>query len=186
MIPYVILAIEDESDRAFMAELYLNYHKLMYREIIQIVRDTWAADDILQTTLEKLIDKVQELRNKDRDRLVNYIITACKNTSFNYLREKGRHPEFPFEEWGDLEGYENDGNAVDTGLMHECDLNSLAHIWPKLSARNRYLLEGRYILQKPLDEMAKELDIKPESLRMALTRAKISALRLMEEENFIH
>lgn len=26
MIPYVILAIEDESDRAFMAELYLNYH----------------------------------------------------------------------------------------------------------------------------------------------------------------
>ena len=24
MIPYVILAIEDESDRAFMAELYLN------------------------------------------------------------------------------------------------------------------------------------------------------------------
>ena len=39
MIPYVILAIEDESDREYMTALYIEYHRLMYSEIKKLLSD---------------------------------------------------------------------------------------------------------------------------------------------------
>ena len=48
MIPYCILAIEDDSDRAFMTSLYNRYGRLIYHQIFRIVADTWAAEDLMQ------------------------------------------------------------------------------------------------------------------------------------------
>ena len=59
MIPICILAIEDDDDRAFMAKLYLNYRRLMYKEILRIVHNQWEAEDVFQTAIEKLIGKVK-------------------------------------------------------------------------------------------------------------------------------
>lgn len=33
MIPMIIMAIEDEDDRSFMANLYVDYQRLMYKVI---------------------------------------------------------------------------------------------------------------------------------------------------------
>ena len=35
MIPYCILVIEDDDDRAFMEQLFVDYHRLMYHENLQ-------------------------------------------------------------------------------------------------------------------------------------------------------
>lgn len=73
MIPLYILAIEDESDREFMTGLYIQYHRLMYHEIYKLLHDPWATDDVLQAALEKLIDRIGQLREMDRTHLVNYL-----------------------------------------------------------------------------------------------------------------
>lgn len=83
IIPYIILAIEDDGDREFMAWLYIQYQSLLYSEIIRIVQSSTDAEDVLHTVIEKLIDKVGFLRKLDRRGLVNYIITAAKNTAHN-------------------------------------------------------------------------------------------------------
>ena len=86
IIPICILAIEDDDDRAFMAELYLNYRRLMYKEILRIVHNEWEAEDVFQTAIEKLIGKVKELRQKDRDHLVSYLIVTSRHVALNALR----------------------------------------------------------------------------------------------------
>lgn len=182
MIPCCILAIEDDDDRAFMEHLFVQYHRLMYRKIIEILHDPWATDDVMQSVLEKLIDKVKELREKDRDRLVNYIISACKNRARNYIRDKGNKHEFVLDEYWDHEDIENSRYAIELRFEKEAELERLAKIWPKLDERSQYLLEGRYILEKSPDQMAKELGLKPDSIRMALSRARKNANKLMQEE----
>ena len=74
MIPYCILVIEDDDDRTFMEQLFVDYHRLMYHEIFKLVHDQWAAEDVMQSTLVRLIDKIPELRLKDRGHLVNYTL----------------------------------------------------------------------------------------------------------------
>ena len=62
MIPYCILVIEDDDDREFMTLLYIRYQRLLYKEIYEILKNSWNTEDILQATLVKLIDKIPELR----------------------------------------------------------------------------------------------------------------------------
>ena len=98
IIPYIILAIEDDGDREFMAWLYIQYQSLLYSEIIRIVQSSTDAEDVLHTVIENLIDKVGFLRKLDRRGLVNYIITAAKNTAYNYCRDKKKELDFDFEQ----------------------------------------------------------------------------------------
>ena len=56
----------------------------------------------------------------------------------------------------------------------------MAAVWDKLDPRSQYVLEARYILDKTDDEIADFLGIKPDSVRMALTRARKKAYDLME------
>lgn len=172
MIPYCILVIEDDDDRAFMEQLFVDYHRLMYHEIFKLVHDQWAAEDVMQSTLVRLIDKIPELRIKDRDHLVNYIITASKNQARNYMRDSGRHSTSDLQEFMEYEDPNMDGEAIELQVIKKEDLEALSRIWTQLDERTRYLLEGYYILNLPAAEMARELNIKPASLRMALTRAR--------------
>ena len=48
MLPLVILAIEDENEKAFMTWLYLQYRRLIYSEVRKIVGNTDEAEDLLQ------------------------------------------------------------------------------------------------------------------------------------------
>ena len=182
MIPVCILAIEDDSDRMFMEGLYHQFNRLMYHEIFKITQDFDTTEDILQNTLVKLIDKIQKLRALDRDRLVNYIITSSKNTALNHLRDKKRHPAFPFDDYIDHPDLKHDRHITEDHIIQAEEQEFLYRVWPNLDERSRYLLEGRYLLEKTNEELAQELHVKPDSVRMALTRARKTAFQLLTEE----
>lgn len=184
MIPYCVLAIEDDDDREFMTFIFLEYQRLMYRTIYQITHDSWTTEDVMQETLIKLIDKIPLLRSQDRSRRVNYIISAAKNTAINYLKREKKVTVFSFDDNMDspfglsadlIEDYLEQVSIWD-------DWDCLHRVWPELDPKSQYLLEGRYILKKSPEEMAHDLGIKTNSLRMALTRAKRLAKKLIQEE----
>lgn len=181
MIPVCILAIECESDREFMTGLYENYHRLMYSQIIKIVRDDFVAEDLLHDVLVKLIDKIDELREKPRDKLVNYIISSCKNRSLNYLRDRKIGADVPWEFWDNLPDPEQDRNQMELMIVTKEDLSRLSQVWPQLDSRNQNILERYYIEEKSVREISEELGIKAESVRMALTRARRAAYALMKK-----
>lgn len=182
MIPYFVLVIESDADRRFMMMLYQKYNRLIYHEIFQIVSDTWVAEDLMQEVFIKLIERVEELRCKDRNRLINYIISAAKNSARNYLRDSIRYVEVPFDEQSDLDNPFHDRDMMETRLILESELDGLTRIWPKLDMRSRYLLDGYYILKKSAPEIASDLGMKSSSVRMALTRARRTAYQLLEQE----
>ena len=72
MLPLMITAIEDENDREFMERLYLQYHRLIYSEVRKLVQNEDEAEDLMQTVVEKLIHKVDLLRDLERRRLAEF------------------------------------------------------------------------------------------------------------------
>lgn len=157
MLPICILAIRDDDDRAYMTRLFVKYQRLMYRTIYDILGDKWATEDVLQTTLLRLIDHLDTLRRLEPEGLAGYIAAACRHTAYNAVRDSSRHPWLP--------------------------LDALAQVWPRLDENTRWLLEARYILDYSDGELARELGVKPDSVRMALTRARRKARRLMESQH---
>lgn len=57
-IPASILAIENESDRDFMENIFFSYQRLIYHEIGSILNDPWSKDDIFQTVIVQLINNI--------------------------------------------------------------------------------------------------------------------------------
>lgn len=177
IIPYIILAIEDDGDREFMAWLYIQYQSLLYSEIIRIVQSSTDAEDVLHTVIEKLIDKVGFLRKLDRRGLVNYIITAAKNTAYNYCRDKKKELDFDFEQEVIVDNYD----SLEDDTIKRENLFCLDQVWNSLDSKTQYLLSAKYLLNKSGKEIANDLGMSSDNVRMALVRAKRKARQAMED-----
>lgn len=186
MIPYCILVIEDDDDREFMASLYQRYNRLMYSTVRKIVKDPFDTEDVVQTALVKLIDKIDQLRTRSHDQLVNYIFSTSKNTALDFINRSRPGNEVSLEEYPELpdpnvEPSHNERN-VELRLIKGEELEMLCQALPQLDARNRCLLEGYYFLDKSMAELGQELGIKPSSVRMALARARRKAFELLQND----
>lgn len=186
MIPYCILVIEDDDDREFMASLYQRYNRLMYNTIIKIVKSPYDTEDVLQIALVKLIDKVELLRSRSRDQLVNYILSTSKTTALDFVNRSRPKNEVSLEEYGELPDPNTDPDyserEVELRMIKGEELEVLRQILPRLDARSRRLLEGYYFLDIPMAELGHELGIKPDSVRMALARARRKTFELLQND----
>lgn len=184
MIPYCILIIENEDDREFMENLFHNYQRLMCSIIQPIVKEPFDTDDVLQSVLIKLIDKIALLRTRDRDQVVNYIISTCKNTSLDYINRSCVKNEVSIEDCSEIPAPETDpsfnGHEVEVRVIKGEELKALRQTLPRLDNRTRKLLEGYYFLNKSMAELGAELGIKPDSVRMSLARARRKAFALLQ------
>ena len=180
MIPFVILAIEDDDDREFMKAFFLQYERLMYSEIRKFTREPADVEDILQTVLVKLIEKVQLLRSMERKPRVNYLITAIKNTSINMVCKKR-----PIDSLDDIDWFDKDQpqapDSVEDLVSRRETVSRMAEVWPLLDEKSRFLLQARYFLGMSQDEIAAELNIKSDSVRMEMSRARKKVRKLLSE-----
>ena len=180
IMPAVILAIQDESDRTYMEWIFQTYHRLMYHYIMEVLHDSWQADDVIQESVVKLIHKIGVLRRLSERKRRNYIITTAKNTAISYLRRESIRKGIAYDDWvKDCIGtqLEEDPEAL---VLRQEEMEALQLIWEDLDERSRYLLSSRYILEQSFEEMAQELGVTSGSARMLLTRAKRAALALIE------
>lgn len=180
MLPFAILAIEDDNDRAFMTDLFLKYKRLMYSEARKIIKNQCDPDNIVNTALVKLIEKLSTLRSLDEPQRVNYLITTVKHTA---LTEVQRLTKTTIDSLDDEDWYERDQirseDSVEGQVERRESVGQLEQIWVLLDAKSRYLLRARYFLAMEDGEIAAEIGIKPNSVRMELSRARKKARQLL-------
>jgi len=180
MIPFVILAIEDDDDREFMKAFFLQYERLMYSEIYKFTSEQADVEDILQTVLVKLIEKVHLLRSMERSPRVNYLITAIKNTSISMVCRKRQIDSLDDIDWNGINPPRASDN-VEEMVFRRDTVSRMEEIWPLLDEKSRFLLRARYFLGMTQEEIAEEINIKPDSVRMEMSRARKKARELLAE-----
>lgn len=88
MIPIVIMAIEDESDRDYITGLFLKNERSMYAMALKIVKEHHTACDMVSEACLKMIEKIGYLREISVQKQTPYILSIVKNTSLMYLRQQ--------------------------------------------------------------------------------------------------
>lgn len=184
MIPYVILAMEDEDDRQFMTRLFVSYQRLMLSECYKVTKNPQDAEDQLQETVIKLVDKVDFLKTLDKKRLIYYIAAACRNNSINFIRRERKLDYFSIDDdsWTIGSKISIEAPSIEEQVVLKEDIRQFQDLWPTLPSKTRFLLEERYILHKTSNEIAEELGMTPESVRMAISRAKRKIRGLIERQ----
>lgn len=173
MFPLIFGTIRNAKDRSFMEDFYKQYHKLLYSQINKLVEHADDVEEIMQEVWVRLIEKVSLLQTLPRDRLVNYSISVAKYTAFSFFRKKNQLELLSFEDcelsWHNQQTLDS---RLDEIIIQKTEGEKLYYVWTHLKARDQALLNMKYILDYTNDEIAEVLDVKPQSVRMLLTRAK--------------
>lgn len=173
MIPIIILAIENEADRSFMEQIYFHYRKLMYSQALKIVHNMWDSEEIVQSAVVSLVEQVDLLKTLSRDKQTNYIITVIKNEAYTFLRKQHRNRSISLDDDElNLYNYLESPTQVDEALIREATSAEFHSAWQRIKSKNRDILTWRYYLGYTHEQIAEELKIKPDSVRMVLTRAR--------------
>ena len=164
MLPVIILSIENDDDREFMTGLYYQYNRLIYSEAKKILGSDSDAEDVLQDVLEKLIDKLDVLRGLESKKLINV------------LKARARGPvSLEDQEWS------ADDDRVENEVLRSVSAAELRSVLDRLKERSAALLRMKYILQFSNEEIARELNIKRDSVRGLLSRARREAFALLKD-----
>ena len=62
LLTAVIVAIENEDDRSLTESLYTDYCALMLHKAQSMVRDRQAAEDVVESVMLRLIDRIELLK----------------------------------------------------------------------------------------------------------------------------
>ena len=89
-LPLSILLIENDEDRQFLTEMYLQYRPLMYKIASQFFSDNYAEmEDAVGGAVERLCKKCETLRQVTCNKRASYIVSTVRNVCLTRLREIG-------------------------------------------------------------------------------------------------
>lgn len=109
MLP-IIAAINDESDRDFVEDIYNKYGKKMYLVAFGVLKKKVDAEDCVHDVIKIIINNIERFRNADYNHLINLIVKCTRNDAINkYNKEKKkREIETDFHIRLDADGFYKD------------------------------------------------------------------------------
>ena len=84
MLP-IIAAINDESDRDFVEDIYNKYGKKMYLVAFGVLKKKVDAEDCVHDVIKIIINNIERFRNADYNHLINLIVKCTRNDATRYI-----------------------------------------------------------------------------------------------------
>ncbi len=169
------------DERSFMEDLVRDYMKLMYSTAMRIVNSGDVAEDMVQDSLERLMNHTRKLMTLSQQRLVGYIVITVRNTALEYLNAQKTREKYEAEIIAEEDGVHLFSPSSEVILIERDDIILFYESWDSLPEGDRTILESKYVLGKSDSEIAKEIGCKAGSVRMKLTRAKRKAMTVFKE-----
>lgn len=178
MLPLVLLTIENEEDRLFMKELYLTYHQLMYGMALRVTGNRDAAQDAVSESVLSLMKKTALLRTLECNKLRSYVVITVKHTAISLLKRSRREP--PAEDAAFL--HLTDGSRAEDRALACAGIEEIKQAVRRLPEREKDVLLMRYFREMTDEEIAREMNIRPVSVRVHLSRARKHLAALLGKE----
>lgn len=176
-LPLLLLALTDETDRAFMEKLYADYGTLMYHQARLICRSSADAQDVVSEALLAFIKKISLLRDMPCNKLKAYIVITVKHQAIDHYRRLQREDVT----W-DQEGPDAVSNAQpDDNLMEQAGIETIKQAIYALPEREKDALMMRYFLKKTEEEIADAWQVRAVTVRVTLSRARNHLKAMLQE-----
>lgn len=183
MLPIIISTIENPEDHELMTEFYMEHHAFLYREARKHLDTPEDVEDIVYETLVKIIEKIHIFRDLTRRQQIKYALTTTKNLAYIYRKRKNYFTIISLDEMETDIPADNSVSAEDV-VSQKLQAAYVKQVWSQLDMDTRMLLEQKYILHWTDEELASLLGIKPQSVRMRLTRAKRALFAELTKRGF--
>ena len=178
-----LMMIDAEEDKQKFAILYETYRHLMMKVALNVLKDTFLAEDAVHETFIKIAKNMEKIGEINATATKRYLLTITKNATIDIYRKQNH--QFQREIYVDeLE----ECNVPVTYAETDVD-DGILDILRCLPVKYRDVFLLKYSGKMDNDEIAKVLNITEGTIRQRLSRGKImiqEALNKREENNEIH
>ena len=166
------------ENRAFFQQFYEEYKGFLYSLAKHYSSSPADCEDIVQDSILRLLGNVSSIRSLNQGKKAKYIALTVKSAFLDLERRKQVVQEIPTED-SVLEALLEKHAGWDDSLF-QLELQELKH---SLSARDWFVLEGKYILGYSQEELSEFMDVSPDSIRMILHRARKKARSILLKDD---
>lgn len=182
MVSLICSAAANPTDRDYMLWLYDEFKNLMFFTAKKYISSQIVCEDIVQDSVVQLIEKIDVIREKERCVLAAYIVSIVRNVSINYLKQESMMQQHTvYLEDSEINNIPCPALPPEELLLAKERAALLSDVLQQLPETEQLLLEGKYILEYSDEELAEQLNCKPSSIRMKLTRARRHALSILTQ-----
>lgn len=155
MLPLFIMAIENDTDRQFVAGLYQRHRDFLLRCAQKILNDPDRAEEALHEAMLRVIRSLERVRQIPAEELLPYLVTIVQTASIDLYHKTNRERQA-------AQGRER------AELLREC--------LKTLPQREIDLLNYAYTLELSSKEITRLTGLAPGNVRQILTRARRKVL----------
>lgn len=175
MLSAAITKTENKESREFMTQVYKKYRRLLFHIVRKWVSGEQDQEDIVQDAWLKLTQKASLLMSLSEAQVASYIAYTARNTAIKHLEKSSRDSKHLVSlEFSTIE--ETSPSTPEEDLIANEWQKEFRRVWEQIPEREKLLLERRYLFGQSNEELSYWLGCKPESVRMALTRARRTAM----------
>lgn len=177
---FLLLMLDSESDRALIGELFAsNYHR-MKRAAIGILHEEGVAEDAVQDTFVRCMQKIDTLRTLPEHARSVYLLTAVRHNALDKIRKGGAFKSVPMEEID----MPDESDSVEERVIKSLTVEAVKAAFLKLPDSQQDVLRYKYLLELNDGEIASALGVSKASVRVYLMRAKKAVLALCREGGY--
>ncbi|MEG0513315.1 MAG: sigma-70 family RNA polymerase sigma factor [Clostridia bacterium] len=174
VLPLAILLIENDEEREFLTEMYLQYKALMYKTAIDFFgKGDDEVEEAVSASVERMCKYCQTFHSVDCNKRAAYVVILVGNVCRDRLRkimlQRNTFDDGMNEEAVEQIPGKDDVHGIVFDRIYAVDL---LNSFEKLNERERELICMRHIDLMEYDEMAVALHMKESAVRTALSRAK--------------
>ncbi len=166
-----------KGDQQAFTSFFDEYFPRLYRfALVRLKNDARAAEDVAQATLCTAIDKLDTFRGEAA--IFTWMCTICRYEISAWYRKNQRYQESPSlaEDDDDLRSVLESLTSLEadqTEIMQRKEVIRLVHVTlDHLKPNHRKVLMLKYIQDRPVQEIADELELKLKATESLLTRAR--------------
>lgn len=171
MLPAVLLAIADDEERRFMAEVYLHHHRLMRYTARKYMPVEADAEDVVSDALVALYGRIDTLRQLEEKPLRAYIVRTVRNTALNALVVQRRMLQRTADSGDALCDLPGSADVEGQLLLAE-ELRRVLTAIHALPQKEQDVLWLRIAQGRTNEEIAAATGLSPESIRKYISRAR--------------
>ena len=174
-----LIELYQAGDNKAFEKLITKYKDSLYSMILLLLKDVYAAEDILQDTFIKAINTIQSGKYKEKERFYYWIQRVGYNLAIDYLRKQQRAPFIANKEGVDvLEIMNFSEDNQETLYVKQDTRKELHRMMRNLPEEQRKVLILRNYLNLSFQEIAEEMS---SSVNTALGRMRYALINLRKQ-----
>ena len=166
-----LLLVDSPQDADFLSDLYQTYYRLLYGQALCVLRNAQDAEDAVSTAMIRLTSKIDVLRSLPCNKLEAYLVITVKNTAINAYRQRKRRVARSAGTVEDLQVCDP-GTSPEHQVFSSLGVERVKNAIRALPQREQQALMMRYFQQLTDDEIARDLGLKPVSVRALISRGR--------------